>query len=499
MSQPPLTLILEFARAEQADDAFAFRFMPQTYRLRTAGGGVQQASFPWDEALLAELESVRSVGGDPEVLARLGERLRRFVDPLGWPLIAAQVVQASEQGRRVLLTIRSAAAELYALPWELLSMGASGEHVGALPNVLLRYEWPETATKAEKPLPRVGIGRILVAWSAAGGAVPAAEQVDAVTRACQAGFHPLDPTRDVLQHVSLRRLGDALAAAKRDGAPISVLHILCHGGETHDTFGLVLNGDSESAAAVTVDADRLRQVLSPHADMVRLVVLSACDSGNSGRLGNQLGSVAQALHRGGLASVVASRYPLSVVGSIRFTRCVYTALLERLGSLESAILDARTDLAGDTAHRDWASIQLYAREADGPDTRPLQFRPYPGLAAFDRAQRRFYFGREELTRKLWQRCQDLVGDARATRLLARRRLTHARERLLQVAHEACRLALDLAPPGEPLGDRQFDRRAVAKIDKILDGAFTERLRADPHRGQLPPAPPACRGAGAPDW
>ena len=55
MEQSPLTPILEFARAEQADDAFAFRFVPQTYRLRTAGGGVQHANFPWDGALLAEL------------------------------------------------------------------------------------------------------------------------------------------------------------------------------------------------------------------------------------------------------------------------------------------------------------------------------------------------------------------------------------------------------------------------------------------------------------
>lgn len=411
-------MVLEFARAEKSDDPFEFRFAPQTYLLRGAGGGYQQATFPWDAALLSDLEAVRDAGGDPEVLARLGELLHRFVTPLGWPQLATQIKQARDQRQRVLLTIRSAAAEIYTLPWELLTLGASGEHVGALPEVLLRYEWPETRTTPEKPLPRTGIGRILLAWSAAGGAVPAAEQIEAVTRACAAGFHPLDPTRDVLAHASLRRLGDTLAAAKREGWPISVLHILCHGAPTRGTFGLVLDGDRESDPAITVDAGRLRQVLAPHADMVRLVVLSACDSGNSGQVGNRLGSIAQALHRAGMAAVVASRYPLSVAGSIRFTQDVYTALLERLASLESAILDARADLAGDAAHRDWASLQLYAREADGPDTRPLQFRPYPGLAAFDRDQRRFYFGREDLTRKLWGRCQDLVGDAQATRLLA---------------------------------------------------------------------------------
>ncbi len=61
--------------------------------------------------------------------------------------------------------------------------------------------------------------------------------------------------------------------------------------------------------------------------MVRLVVLSACDSGNLGALGNQLGSIAQTLHRCGFQSVIASRFPLSVAGSIALTESFYGTLL----------------------------------------------------------------------------------------------------------------------------------------------------------------------------
>lgn len=61
----------------------------------------------------------------------------------------------------VLRAAVSSAAELYALPWELLTLKASGQHIGALAEVLLRYEWPETTTKPEQPLPRAGGGRIL--------------------------------------------------------------------------------------------------------------------------------------------------------------------------------------------------------------------------------------------------------------------------------------------------------------------------------------------------
>ena len=61
-------------------------------------------------------------------------------------------------------------------------------------------------------------------------------------------------------------------------------------------------------------------------------------------LGNQLGSVAQALHRAGIATVLASRYPLSVAGSSELTRVLYQRLLVGLDSFEAAVLRARAEL-----------------------------------------------------------------------------------------------------------------------------------------------------------
>jgi hypothetical protein len=93
-------------------------------------------------------------------------------------------------------------------------------------------------------------------------------------------------------------------------------------------------------------------------------VLAACDGGNVGAIGNQLGSVAQALHRAGLAAVVASRFPLSASGSSRLARALYERLLGG-ASLDEAFLAARQHLAEDARQLDWASIQLYARAGDG--------------------------------------------------------------------------------------------------------------------------------------
>lgn len=104
--------------------------------------------------------------------------------------------------------------------------GFQQQALGELQGVLLRYEWPETTTTAELPTPRQGGARILLAWSAGGGAVPAAEHQRAIAAACQAGFHPVDPARDVLPQFSLGRLrgagrGEKGQPADRSAAPSS--------------------------------------------------------------------------------------------------------------------------------------------------------------------------------------------------------------------------------------------------------------------------------------
>ncbi|MBL9006853.1 MAG: CHAT domain-containing protein [Myxococcales bacterium] len=393
---PALRVLLQFSRAKEAGDPYAFSFEPQDYTIPTEGGASPSTRFDWTQAVLDDLQALRLPGRDPALVQRMGERLRRFLLPAGWADWERQIAEALAAERPVFLTIRSSAAELYALPWELLTL-RSGQFIGELDHVLLRFEWPETETAAEQPSPRPEGGRILVAWSAAAGAVPASDHITAIADACAAGFHPFDSDSDVVANASLPRLVQALKAAEREKNPVAVLHLLCHGAEAGSTFGLALDG--EDGAAV-VEAQQLRQHLAPFAKSLRLVVLSACDSGNVGALGNQLGSVARELHRCGLQAVIASRVPLSVAGSITLTAALYRALLVEPASLEAAFVRARTQLSlaescllRDQRLLDWASVQLYARHADGDDTRPVVFRPFRGLLAFQPEHQRFFFGR----------------------------------------------------------------------------------------------------------
>lgn len=393
----PLRLRLQFIRAQDAGERYDFQFVPQDYILQSADGESPTARFDWTGAALADLHAMRCPDRDPSVLRRLGERLRRFVRNVGWDTCEQEIERALAKQRAVFLTICSSAAELYALPWELLTL-KSGRAIGRVDNLLLRYEWPGGPSQEEQPKPRLEGGRILVAWSAAGGAVPAVEHIQALQAACISGFYPFDWDGDVLANASLPRIAERLAAARDRGAPIDILHLLCHGAPVAGTFGLCLDG---SSGPVVVDAAQVQEQLAPFASMVRLVVLSACDAGNPGPLGNHLGSVAQELHRAGFQSVLASRYPLSVAGSILLTESFYRDLLSGPASLESALLSARkrlaleeTDLPAGQGRLDWASLQLCAREQDGDDTRPLVIRPYRGLLAFQPEHRRFFFGRD---------------------------------------------------------------------------------------------------------
>ena len=364
----PLSLVFELARTDAPEDPYGFRFKPQDYTLRTTHGGRKRVHLAWSAELLDDLDALHASHCDPGVVQRVGRALCSFLEPSGWTWHAQAIAAAIQRGTPVLLTVRSAAAELYTLPWELLPLEGTGQCVGELPGLLVRYEWPETHTVPLKRAKDASRRRLLVAWSAAAGEVPAAEHVEAIGAACRAAGWDFKPGRDVIPHASVGKLADALDQANSDGTPVGALHLLCHAGRAGQTWGLMLNSEDPDEEGVAVDSWRLRQLLAPHADTLRLVVLAACGSIH----GREFDSVAQALHRAGIQSVMASRFPLSVTGATRMAQTLYDAALAQQTTLEEAFLLARKQLARDAARLDWAGLQLYARTADGHETRPFR-------------------------------------------------------------------------------------------------------------------------------
>ena len=366
-----LNIVLEFSRARQAGQPHAFEFEPQTYLLRNPGGGFESAEFPWSRELLADLRLARIPGGESDALHRIGAVLRNFLAGAGWSHHEHAIVKAAREGARINVTIRSAAAELYALPWEFVALKSTGQLLGSVPGLMVRYEWPETSTFPDRVDAAARRGRVLFAWSAAGGAVPADRHLAALTAAFADRPDVFDPARDVVAHATFAGIDQALADAACHGPPIDALHILCHGAASGATYGLALDDSQQPGVPVTVGAGRFQQLLAPHAGMVRMVVLAACDSSNAGELGNHLGSVAQMIHRAGVLAVIASRFPLSAEGSAQFAAAFYGELARR-ASIEQAFLAARAALVRDPGQLDWASVQLLGRDEDSDANYPLQ-------------------------------------------------------------------------------------------------------------------------------
>lgn len=409
-----LKIELEFVRTSDSENPYAVGAgeLEVRYLLRAEQGDYQEVRICWTEALKAQLEDLRLMKADASEVQAMGEWLRGLLKHTHWNPREEQILEAADAGTPVDLLLRSRAAEIYALPWELIALGEGGRRLGTVPGLTLRYCWPDTRTV--QPTPQRA-GRVLFAWCDAGGALGRAPAVQgaAVASACQASGMRWIPEKDMLRDASVAALQQAMDDDER---PVSVLHLLCHGAEEGKTFGISLYGADR--VPVVVDAGRLRDLLAPHADHLRMVVLCACDGGNTGAMGNALGSIAQTLHRSGIEAVLAFRYPVSIVGANTFSACFYPELLVNLASVELAMAKARARLLVDGQGLDWASLQLYARP-EGQDLRPMTFAPYPGAGEFQTGWERFFFGRGAECRETLEKLEAIA--------------THQRPRVLWVA------------------------------------------------------------------
>lgn len=385
----PYTVTLEFARTESGGEEFVRPRSSETYLLRAPDGTYKEATLPWGE-LLRDLAELRGRLHDTDLLVRLGKRLRAFLELTAWPQHAAAIKEKldNESDGEVLVTLRSAAAELYYLPWELLLL-PDDSLLGTRGGALIRHEYPGTEPRPARVLER---DRVVFAWSDAVDDVKHEQHLEHL----RALFTAERREFTEVAHASGEDIRAALERARASDKPASVLHILCHGAPKG---GLGLRAPAAKPGERSphvYDGPELARLLRPYADTLRLVVLSACESGDMGEFGNHLGSVALALHRAGIAAVISARYPLSIAASITFARSLYESLLRDVSSLEKAFRTARERCAAlhpDT--RDDLGFQLWACAAAGNDTHPIVRRPYRGLEVSEARHQHLFFGRDD--------------------------------------------------------------------------------------------------------
>ncbi|MCB9760603.1 MAG: CHAT domain-containing protein [Alphaproteobacteria bacterium] len=367
----------------------------------------ETAPLSWEPQMLADLAGLSYVGADRRLLAQLSRRLTGLLAPTPWSTIDAEIVGWLRDGHQVIVDFRSDAAELYALPWELLPLG-DGRRLGDIEGLLLRYSnRGAPRTVASLSCADAVPGRVLFAWSTKGGRIPTDAHQEALRDALEAVGFSFDPATDVVEDFSLARLVGALAQARDEGRPFAALHILCHGGRT-PTGASLMAGNGQP-----IDPNQFAAALAPYSDCVRLITLCACYSGWSAPLSAAVGSLTQALHRAGFGAVIGARVPLSFDGSTTLTRTLYDRLLPGARSLEQALQDVRRELS--ITHKDSAdryALQLYARAEDGDDTRPFTIRPYRGLEAFGPEHRDLFFGRDAEADEVVSDLVALIGQGR---------------------------------------------------------------------------------------
>ncbi len=309
------------------------------------------------EAVLASSATVRrGLSGQERPVRDLGSLLFRalFTEDV-YSLLMTSRQQAAMSGEQLRIVLRMAPAELACLPWEFLFDPGEDDYI-CLSTPLIRR--PQLL-RPVRPLGVTGPLRVL-GMAATPGDQPELA-VDDERRRLTAAMNPLAGRVELAwaDGQSWRDLNVAL----RHGGPWHVLHFIGHGGlDSLAQEGVLILAD-EDGRSRPLPASDLALLVEKHPS-VRLVVLNACEGGKASAL-NAFSSVAGALLRRGIPSVLAMQFPITDPAAIEFSRTFYEGLADRL-PVDTAVTEARhavrITLSGTL---EWGTPVLYLRSADG--------------------------------------------------------------------------------------------------------------------------------------
>jgi len=285
------------------------------------------------------------------------------------------------------------AAELWAFPFEASYATNAGWLADADSGVVLTRRVRGGLT--DQPLPWPDQPRVLFVHAPK---APDLDQslIDAHEQALRAAVEPLrrgkKEDEDLLRVVDVGSLNE-LANARATFKP-SYVHLLAHGAQAQTaaagerpkpTWGLRLGYPGEAGQA----PEGVAKALAPEAGLPLVVTLAACDSANQTDLTFPNYSIAQELHRLGVAVVLASQFPLTKPGSVVMAGEFYRRLMQG-DDVRHALHAARVKLRADpNSGNDWLSLISYVRlPSDGYVRALAELRLRVQLGMLDAQQKR---------------------------------------------------------------------------------------------------------------
>jgi hypothetical protein len=263
--------------------------------------------------------------------------------------------QAVLSGEQLRIVLRISPPELACLPWEFLFDPGDDDYV-CLSTPLIRR--PQVL-RPMRPLGVTGPLRVLGMVASPGDQHEVGAEEE--RRRLKAAMGSL-AGRVELTWAAGQGWRDLRAALRNDG-PWHVLHFIGHGGFDSQSGEGVLILAGEDGRSLRLSASDAALLVEKQ-QSVRLVVLNACDTGRASTL-DVSSSVAGALLRRGIASVVAMQFPITDPAAVEFSRTFYEGLADGL-PVDAAITEARhavrISLPGTL---EWGTPVLYMRSADG--------------------------------------------------------------------------------------------------------------------------------------
>jgi hypothetical protein len=349
--------VLQFVRKAASEQRFGHAWGVQGY-VRLGSATPRELTVDWDEVWHPLVTNLRGTVGTQQGRQAVREAFLPFLDDAQLESLPATLERqlgpaSGSTAVQVDLTVVSAAAELFMLPWELLPIGE--RPLGVCPGAVVHYRMAHVAVRE---VAEPAQGRVLFAWSVSAGGVMEREHVEAVTQALGPSWVKFDPATDVIAHASFQAVREALVRGRSEGRPYTVLHVLCHGARQGETASLCLTEPGGTEVQHVV-GDELLSLLAEHADNLQLVILSACHGGDGG---GEEGSLVQYAHSAEIPAVIGSRMQLSTISSVRLCGALYRGLVrvgEEPASLDEAFVAARLAV-NEPGHASWASLQLFA-------------------------------------------------------------------------------------------------------------------------------------------